>query len=377
MAVSLGAGHLAETVASGASQVAEHIPVPGMSTVTQVAGKIVSLGARLGGYYAPELAGAAKQMMESDPSQAPTKNLFDLGEFMKNSISHAGSDSKSFAESMSAMLIDSPLLASLIQPLLQHSVDQKVATNALARAVNKFSELLQNETIQKKITELKAARDPSKKEDLKRELLALVEKEYKTLMEKNIAKQCKASEDSLVSSLSTQIVELMQRKEEIFFGMKLSNDAQTKDLLEALLPALIPLFGVYVKRELLKTKELSKEELDTFYMNVNAALCAPYNGYMVVRGVQALTNAAIPYMQEYAQFLPSFLSESIGQSYATPVINFDDDRKSPQVEGLPRTKGIWESIREKIRLISYMINTGGLKMFILFFQNFMKKTDVE
>lgn len=361
------------TVASGVSTVAEYVPLPLVSTTTNVVGKVATKVAGTAAYYGPESVVVVERMMNPKPS-----NLFDPGEFTRNVAVNANGDSKAFAESMAKKLIESPLLASITRLLIQHNIDQKVSTNAQVRAMNKFAQHLQSETIQEKIRELRATPNQLRKDALKNEIAEVVAQEYGAL-EKVIANNVKAAADPMISTLITQITDLMAKKEVEYFGMTLSNESQTKDLLEVLLPVLIPMIGVYTKRELLETKELSKDEIESFYGTISAALFAPYNEYMLGRGMQGLVATAIPFMQEYGQFLPSLLSESIGQSMADPVINFDET--APPREVPPPKQSFIESILEKIRIIRYLISSGLLNFSnhlkaatAVFIQHFMKKT---
>ncbi len=364
------AAYLVTTGAVGGVVKAAADVLPGpVSTVTTVAGSVLKPVVGLAAYSAPEVISLADTIIHPMP---PKENSYDPSEFIKNIAKNAQGDLPALVTSMAGNLVESPLISSIIQTLFVHTIDNRLATNAIVRAVNDFVNAIQDKSIQEKIRELKATPDEIKRDALKKEIVELIAKlvaEKYGPLEKKLAKYLQSKSDSSAKGLAATIANLMSRKEKAIIGRELSDAKQTQALLEALIPSLIPMIGVYAKREV-GAKDLSPKEIETFYQNFNAMIFAPYNDYSIVRGVQGLISTAIPFMQKYAQFIPEFLAEKIGSSMVDPIITLDDDPEfdipattTQKVQAEPK-KSAWRSIREKLSFIKFMVKLGGIKDFM-------------
>ncbi|MGH2612258.1 MAG: hypothetical protein ACRDFB_04325, partial [Rhabdochlamydiaceae bacterium] len=365
------AAYLATTgVVGGAVSSIRSLPLPGaVSTAIGVGGGVLKTVAGTASYYAPEAAMLADKIIRQGPH---LENLYDPGTFAQNVATHANGDTSAFSASIASNYIESPFFSSLVQRLLTRTINKKAATNAIVKGLNDFVVVMQDKDIQQKINEFKASPDQAKKDLLQQAISQLVEKKY-GMIERGIANMIRKKSDPQIPGLVQQIVEMMSKKETEFFGMELSNSTQIKNLLEIMLPSLIPLIGIYAKRELISSQELPTEEIEKFYQNVNEVIFAPYNEYWLARGVQGLISTAIPVMQQKAQFIPALLSEKLGQSMVDPLIALDDEKEFDISKSSPKEKGaseestpkktFWRSIRQKIRTIKYLIQFVGFKKF--------------
>ncbi len=367
-AASLGATSAIGTAASVVSQAVQNVPV--VNTVVNVAGSVVTTVAATAAYYGPEVAANGPKVVDKilHPQASPA-NQYDPGEFALNVVANAHGDTNAISSSMAKKLVDSPLLLSLTRLLLAHTIDKKIATNAIARSINKISELMQDPAIKQKVAELKANPTVQTKEALVLALRAAVENQYGAV-EQQVAKITRNKATAAIPSIVTSIVTLMHDKEVEFFGMELSNNAQTKALLESVLPELIPMLAVYVKREALSPTDLTKDEVNGLYQNLNAALFAPYSDYKIAKGAKGILSAGLSLLQNHAQFLPRLLSEKIGCSLVEPIITLDDnpdfdiDKIEVPAEKKPVKKSVWSTIRDKLGLIRTIVRIIGVKKFM-------------
>ncbi|MBP7074335.1 MAG: hypothetical protein KBA81_03005, partial [Rhabdochlamydiaceae bacterium] len=356
------------TAASVVSQAVQNVPV--VNTVVNVAGSVVTTVAATAAYYGPEVAANGPKVVDKilHPQASPA-NQYDPGEFALNVVANAHGDTNAISSSMAKKLVDSPLLLSLTRLLLAHTIDKKIATNAIARSINKISELMQDPAIKQKVAELKANPTVQTKEALVLALRAAVENQYGAV-EQQVAKITRNKATAAIPSIVTSIVTLMHDKEVEFFGMELSNNAQTKALLESVLPELIPMLAVYVKREALSPTDLTKDEVNGLYQNLNAALFAPYSDYKIAKGAKGILSAGLSLLQNHAQFLPRLLSEKIGCSLVEPIITLDDnpdfdiDKIEVPAEKKPVKKSVWSTIRDKLGLIRTIVRIIGVKKFM-------------
>lgn len=351
------------------------LPLPGpVSATVAVSGSILKPLTGMAAYYGPETAQAVDNYIHAEPAPQNEPNLYDLGEFVKNVAKNAHGDTSAFATSLTENVVESPLITSILQMLLKQSIDAKVGTNALVRAVNDFAMIIQENSIMKKIKELKATPDELKKDALKHEIAEQVAKKYE-LLEKMGANYIQKKSDPFVASIVDQIVDLMGRKEKEYMGMELSDTEQTRVLLEALIPSLIPMIGIYAKREIGASKELTSEEIETFYQNFNAFIFAPYNDYSLVRGAQGLISMAIPFMQSQAQFIPALLSTKIGEAFVDPIITLDDDPEfaMPRVDQPTAEEKSKKSFWASLKAIFTLSKVFGAKNFIVMLTDFFAK----
>lgn len=317
-------------------------------------------------YFGPEVAAVTDKIMNAKPNP-DIVNMFDPGNFAQNVVNNAYGSADAAADMMAHKLTDSPLFSGLVQMLLKHSVEKNVATNAITRAMNDYFEFIQDAGIQKMLEEFKAVPDEISKALIQEEIAKGMKKKY-TALEKQVAGQIQLKSDATAAYLAGYLADMTQKNEKELFGMDLSTKEQNKELLEILIPALIPHIGVYYKREVTEPQALTPEEVEQFYKNVSAVMFAPYSGTMIGTGMYGLVSTLIPVLQNKGQFIAKMLSEQIGQSLVDPIISIDDDPEFA-IERInapaqkPIKKGFWASLREKIENAVYLINTIGFKQF--------------
>ncbi len=368
-AASMGATSAVGTAASVLSQVVQNVPV--VNTAVNVAGTVATTVAAAAAYYGPEVVTHGPTVVDKIlHQQASPANLYDPGEFALNIVANAHGDTNAVSSSMAKKLVDSPLLLSLTRLLLAHTIDRKIATSAIARSINKLSELMQDPAIQKKVAELKANPSVQTKEALVSALRAAIENQF-GVVERQVANITRNKAAAAVPSIVNSILTLMHDKEVEFFGSELSNNAQTKALLESVLPELIPMLAVYLKREALSPTDLTSDEVNGLYQNLNAALFAPYNDYKIAKGAKGILSAGLSLLQNHAQFLPKLLSEKIGCSLVDPIITLDDNPdfdinkiEVPAEVKPERKKSVWSTIRDKLGLIRTIVRIIGVKKFM-------------
>ncbi len=317
-------------------------------------------------YFGPEVSTVAQKIANAKKSSVKV-NMYDPGHFAQNVVKIGYGSNEAVADLMAHKLTDSPLFSSLVQMLLKQTVDKNVITNAITRALNDYFEFLQDVGIQKMLEEYKARPDEISKALIQEEITKKMEKKY-GLIEKQLVSHIRLKSDSAAVYLAGHLTDTIQKNEKELFGMDLSTKKQNQELLEILMPALLPHIGVYYKREMTKTQALTSKEVEQFYQNVSALMFAPYSDTMIGAGIQGLISTLIPVMQSKGQFIAKILSEQIGHSLTDPIISIDGDpefeiEKNNVPEQKPSKKGFWESLQDKIAVARYIIKTFGFKRF--------------
>lgn len=315
-------------------------------------------------YFVPEVAAVAQKIANAKPNPV---NFYDPGHFAQNVVKIGYGGNEAVADLMTHKLTDSPLFSSLVQMLLKQNVDKNVVTNAITRALNDYFEFLQDVGIQKMLEEYKARPDEISKALIKEEIARKIEKKY-SLIEKQLASHIQLKSESAAAYLAEYLADTVQKNEKELFGMDLSTKKQNQELLEILMPALLPHIGVYYKREMTKTQALTPKEVEQFYQNVSGLMFAPYSDTMIGAGMQGLISTLIPVMQQKGQFIAKMLSEQIGHSLTDPIISVDGDPEfemegNSTPEQKPAKKGFWESLLAKIEVAIYLVKTFGFKRF--------------
>lgn len=300
--------HIARTMGSNVASAAVDglvsvlpIPVPGVGAI-----------AGLAAYYAPETAEKyfnPVSFEEYNPAKIVREITTGSAAGVTNTLGLSALKGLVSKDKKAGFIAQ---LNTMATALITNVIDNDVAANALVRAVNDHTQIIQKDPgLQDEIEAIKSCTSSLQKEAhktaLKKKLvLQALRMAYGNEANENLA-------DAFISQLSARpgyrslfekITAWIQKKETEVLGMKVYSKSN-EERLDIYMPALLMLILIHAVREHKEATVLTKDEMSAFYTNLVGIVFSPYG-----RVLSWVADKALPWVQSVVN--PSSLAEMAG-----------------------------------------------------------------
>jgi hypothetical protein len=301
--------HIARTMSSNVASAAVDglvsvlpIPVPGLGSGV---GAIASLAA----YYAPETAEKyfnPVSLEEYHPAKIVREITTGSAAGVTNTLGLSALQGLVSEDKKAGFITQ---LNSMATALITNVIDKDVAANALVRAVNDHTQIIQKdpalqEEIKASLSCTNSLQKEARKTALKKKLvLQALRMAYGNEVSENVA-------DAFISQLSARpgyrglfekITAWVQQKEAEVLGFSVYSKSN-EERLDIYMPALVMLILIHAVREHKQAQALTKDEMSAFYTNLVGILFSPYG-----RALSWVADKALPWVQSVVN--PSSLAE--------------------------------------------------------------------
>ena len=300
--------HIARTLGSDVASAAVDglvsvlpIPVPGVGAI-----------AGLAAYYAPETAEKyfnPVSLEEYNPAKIVREITTGSAAGVTNTLGLAALKGLVSEDKKAGFIAQ---LSTMATALITNVIDKDVAANALVRAVNDHTQIIQDPVLQEEIKALQSCTSSLQKEvrktALKKKLvLQALRMAYGNDANENLA-------DAFISQLSARpayrglfekITAWVQNKETEVLGFSVYSKS-SEERLDICMPALLMLILIHAVREHKEATVLTKDEMSAFYTNLVGIVFSPYG-----RALSWVADKALPWIQSVVN--PSSLAEMAGE----------------------------------------------------------------